>query len=72
MKWRPGKILNTPEGIFIFLCQPRTLKVYKNLYNFIFLTLPLIEGGQGNFSEFDNFVFLEEMFDIVSTFYKMH
>ena len=27
--------------------------------------------GQGNLSEFDNFVFLEKMFDI-STFYKMH
>ena len=27
--------------------------------------------GQGNLSKFDNFVFLEKMFDI-STFYKMH
>ena len=47
--------------------------VGKNPFNFILkvLILHLIEEGQGNFSEFDNFVFLEEMFDI-STFYKMH
>ena len=45
----------------------------RNVFNSIFkvLILHLIEEGQGNFSEFDNFVFLEEMFDI-STFYKMH
>ena len=68
MKWRPGKILNTPEGLSI---SP-SLHITANLGLFGFIVINFIfKEGQGNLSEFDNFVFLEAMFDI-STFYKMH